>query len=125
MQNATKNSKSIHKNSKYGAQKFKIFQFLFKKFKKKFLSTGTSKLREIKKSIKIIPKKKLILLHCVSSYPCDLRNANLPKINSLKKISKIVGFSDHTIGLTASLAALNFKIKYIEEHCTFNKNLPG
>jgi sialic acid synthase SpsE len=107
------------------SRNLKLINFCSKKFKKIFLSTGTSKLSEIKKSIKIIPKKKLILLHCVSSYPCDLRNANLPKINSLKKISKIVGFSDHTIRLTASLAALNFKIKYIEKHFTIDKNLPG
>jgi sialic acid synthase SpsE len=107
------------------SRNLKLITFCSKKFKKVFLSTGTSKLNEIKKSIKIIPKKKLILLHCVSSYPCDLVNANLPKINLLKKITKDVGFSDHTIGLTASLVSLNFKIKYIEKHFTIDQNLPG
>ena len=64
-------------------------------------------------------------MHCVSSYPCESRNANLPRINELKKFFKHVGFSDHTQGINVSCASLEYGVEFIEKHFTTDHNLPG
>ena len=43
--------------------------------------------------------EKLVLLHCVSSYPCKPENINFPKMEELKKITKNVGYSGHFEGI--------------------------
>ena len=103
----------------------KLIIYCVKKFKKIILSTGTSNLKEIKEIIKFIPKKKLTLMHCVSSYPCELKNINLLKIQKLRKLSNKVGFSDHTIGTLASKISLEFDPELIEKHFTISRKLPG
>ena len=62
-------------------------------------------------------------MHCVSSYPCSPENANLPRINHLSK--NFDGFSDHELGIDASLASLKYKTFCIEKHFTIDNNLPG
>lgn len=103
----------------------KLIIFCAKKFKKIILSTGTSSLNEIKKIVKLIPKKKLILMHCVSSYPCELKNINLLRIKKLQLLNSKVGFSDHTMGTQVSKISLEFNPVLIEKHFTINRKLPG
>ena len=38
----------------------------------------------------------LIVMHCVSAYPCEAKNINLPRIEHLRQYFDHVGFSDHT-----------------------------
>jgi N,N'-diacetyllegionaminate synthase len=90
-----------------------------------FISTGTSTIDEIKKSLSHIHKSKVVLLHCVSSYPLLYENANLPQITRLKKISEVVGYSDHTGGVEGAKTALEYDIQFIEKHFTIDHNLPG
>ena len=84
------------------------------------LSTGMATINEIKSAIKIINKfhKKIILLHCVSNYPTELKDINLLRINNLKKIFKNypIGLSDHTNNILSSVAALPLGIVAIEKH---------
>ena len=103
----------------------KLIIYCSKKFKKIILSTGTSTFNEIKQIIKLIPKKKLILMHCVSSYPCKLENINLLMIQKLRKLNSKVGFSDHTIGTIASKFSLEFEPELLEKHFTISRKLPG
>ena len=97
------------------------------------LSTGMTSLKEIIKSknmiFKIWKKKKiksqkLVIMHCVSSYPVIDKEANLLAINALKKNFKdcVIGYSDHTLGNTSCLAAVALGAKVIEKHFTLNKN---
>ena len=60
----------------------------------------------------------IIFLHCVSDYPADLKSMKISKVN----FSDIEGFSDHTVGLTASKAAMARGAKYIEKHFTLNQS---
>jgi N,N'-diacetyllegionaminate synthase len=81
---------------------------------------------EIAEALKLLKNKKTILLHCVSLYPCDLKDINLKRMETLSKIfKKDVGFSDHTIGIEATMLAIKNGAKYIEKHFTLDKNLPG
>ncbi|HVN96938.1 MAG TPA: N-acetylneuraminate synthase family protein [Syntrophorhabdaceae bacterium] len=63
----------------------------------------------------------LAVLHCVSSYPTDLYNANLSFINDLRRISSTVGYSDHTIGIEAALLSVAMGARIIEKHFTVDK----
>lgn len=102
-----------------------LINYCSKNFKHVMISSGTSKFKEILNSCKKIPKTKLTVLHCVSSYPCKFTDVNLPKINLFKKKFKSVGFSDHTLGIEASILSLKYNPKYIEKHFTVNNSLPG
>tara|TARA_Y100000816_G_C26089940_1_gene575836 strand:+ start:73 stop:1074 length:1002 start_codon:yes stop_codon:yes gene_type:complete len=93
------------------------------------LSTGASDFSEIKTAIKIIKKKyknktkkKLILMHCVSSYPVPDKFANMLSVKYLKdRFNLITGYSNHVIGINACLASICLGAKIIEFHFTDNK----
>ena len=99
--------------------------------KKIILSTGMSTSEEIKKAINILissgtKKRNITILHCSSEYPADRNNLNLLSIPLLKKSFKInVGYSDHSLGLQASLTAVALGAQIIEKHFTTNKKLSG
>lgn len=94
-------------------------------FEKVIVSTGAAKWDEIKAIPTLIDKKKLILMHCVSSYPCSAEDVNLPRISSLKELSNEVGYSGHFPGIDDAMASMSFGISYIEKHFTTDQNLPG
>mgnify|MGYP001452136817 FL=1 len=95
-------------------------------FDKVMVSTGTSTLEEIVESCSGVPRDKLVLLHCVSSYPCDFESVNLPRLQAFgRKYSDHIGFSDHSMGIEASVLALRYDLDYIEKHFTTDNNLPG
>ena len=89
------------------------------------LSTGMADHYEINNAIRILRGNKVFLLHCVSLYPCPTKLANLQRINSLKIYKKIVGYSDHCIGINASLKAISMGAGIIEKHFTLNKYKKG
>jgi len=103
--------------------------FLIKKIvnKKKFniLSTGMANKKEIIEACKLVPKKKLALLHCVSLYPAKPNETNLKRLEKLKKYSYNTGFSDHTIGVIASIKAITMGAKIIEKHFTYDHKADG
>jgi N,N'-diacetyllegionaminate synthase len=103
--------------------------FLIKKIidKKKYniLSTGMANEKEIKKTCKLFNKKKLTLLHCVSLYPTSIKDINLRRMIKLKEYSESVGFSDHTIGIHASIKAITMGAKIIEKHFTYDNKADG
>ena len=61
-------------------------------------------------------------LYCVPKYPCEYRDIRLPVSF---RTSRYDGFSDHTIGIEASLVALARGAQIIEKHFTLNKGLEG
>lgn len=63
----------------------------------------------------------LVLLHCVSAYPTPLAEANLAAIRSLAALGRPVGYSDHTLGVTAALMAVALGARVIEKHFTLSK----
>jgi N-acetylneuraminate synthase/N,N'-diacetyllegionaminate synthase len=68
----------------------------------------------------------LILLHCVSSYPAPHETVHLRAMNALSTVYRCpVGFSDHTEGAVAAIAAAVLGASIVEKHFTLDKNLPG
>jgi sialic acid synthase SpsE len=64
----------------------------------------------------------IALLHCVSSYPTPPEEANLLAIQTLSEIADVVGYSDHTLGIEAAVAAAALGARIIEKHFTLDKN---
>jgi len=90
------------------------------------VSTGMTEASEIKKTIHLLNGHDYIMLHCMSIYPTPLYQCNLNRINWLKKQGVTrVGFSDHSVGTEASLAAMTMGIEIIEKHFTLDRTLPG
>lgn len=99
-----------------------------KSFKKPIIiSTGLFEIKDLKKTLKFLDydKKKLAILHCISSYPTKLLNTQLSNINEIKKFKYPVGFSDHTIGKDASISALSLGARIFEKHITLNNKSKG
>ena len=92
-----------------------------------FVSTGASTQREIQSAVEIFNKvnTSYTLLHCVSSYPCEFKNANMKRINDLKKYSDSVGYSGHCSGIHDAVCSLDFGVDVIEKHFTIDSSLPG
>ena len=93
------------------------------------LSTGMASLAEIDEAVRTFENaggKDLTLLHCVSQYPAPMGDVHLRKITSLKHAFDYpVGFSDHTIGVEASIGAVTLGASFIEKHFTLSHDLPG
>jgi len=117
---------------KIGSGDLNNLPFLARVAKKKkpiILSTGMSNLSEVLEAIKTIKKvgnKKISLLHCTTSYPCDFKDVNLKAIETLKnKFNLPVGYSDHTLGLNVAIAAVALGAEIVEKHITLDKDMPG
>lgn len=93
------------------------------------LSTGMATIPEIRKTVNFYKRNgmsKLVLLHCVSSYPCSVKSLNLKSMSKLKKIFNLpLGYSDHSIGNDAAIMSVGFGAIIIEKHFTIDKSLSG
>ena len=68
----------------------------------------------------------LVLLHCVSNYPADPADVNLSAMGTMSAAFGVpVGYSDHTLGVEVSLAAVALGACMIEKHLTLDRGLPG
>jgi N,N'-diacetyllegionaminate synthase len=93
------------------------------------VATGMASLGEVEHVVNIFDEANnpnLLLLHCVSNYPCSDESLNLKAINTLASaFGKPVGFSDHSVGSLAAALSVALGAKVIEKHFTLDKNMPG
>ena len=94
-------------------------------FDKVYISIGTTTWDEVKELTRVVDINKTCIMHCVSTYPLDPKNANILKLNELNKIFKLIGYSDHMQGVESAKVAMEFEIHVIEKHFTIDNNLPG
>ena len=103
-----------------------LIKFCIKKFKIVLISTGASRWAEILKISKLPGfKKKVTLLHCVSTYPANSNIINLNRLKNLSSLTKNVGYSGHYSGIEDAVFALNYGVSYVEKHFTIDNRLPG
>lgn len=109
---------------------YPLIQAVCRKKKPIIVSTGLADMARVKKTIAFIRDQwksaghhgSLAILHCVSSYPVPNENANLRAIQTLARTFDCeVGYSDHTLGLNACIAAVALGARIIEKHFTLNK----
>jgi N,N'-diacetyllegionaminate synthase len=95
------------------------------------LSTGMSSMDEIAAAIDILersgtPRAKITVLHCTTAYPVPACDVNLRAMQSIHREFNVdVGYSDHTLGIEISIAAVALGATVIEKHFTMDRNLPG
>ncbi len=93
------------------------------------LSTGMATIDEVDAAVAAIRAggdPPLALLHCLSAYPAPPPETNLRAIRALRaRYGVEVGFSDHTTGMAAPIAAVALGAVIIEKHLTLDRDLPG
>lgn len=90
------------------------------------LSVGLAVEDEIADALARLSRCDVTLLHCVSLYPTPPGRINLRSIPYLReRFGTAVGFSDHTVGYHAALAARALGAEVIEKHFTLSHDLPG
>ena len=71
---------------------------------------------------KIGIEQEMAILHCVTSYPTPLAEANILSIRRLQELGVTVGYSDHTIGIEAAVISVALGARIIEKHFTIAKD---
>ena len=93
------------------------------------VSTGMSDMTEMSAAVETVLKAgnpNLIVLHCVSSYPCPPQSANLPMIKKIRQtFDTVTGYSDHTSGIDIALASAVLGASVIEKHFTLDRRMDG
>jgi pseudaminic acid synthase len=104
-----------------------LIRYTASKQKPMIISTGIATINEIQEAIetcKSVGNHNITLLKCTSAYPAPLEEANLKGIQFLKeKFNLPIGFSDHTLGITAPIAAVSLGAQVIEKHFILDKNI--
>lgn len=106
-----------------------FLKHIARKQKPVILSTGMSTMEEIEEALEWIYEegnRNITLLHCTSCYPTAFEDANLDSIKTLRHAFNVkVGFSDHTPGIEAPVAAVALGAEVIEKHITLDRNMNG
>jgi N,N'-diacetyllegionaminate synthase len=102
------------------------------------MSSGMATLDEVQRAVKWIAARwqaaklpapgaqNLTLLHCTSAYPAPAASLNLRAIQTMARATGLpIGYSDHSEGAEAALAAVALGATVIEKHLTLDKGLPG
>ena len=93
------------------------------------LSTGMSTLAQVATAYDTLLNAgapSVSLLHCTTNYPCPYEEVNLRAMLTLKDAYKCqVGYSDHTMGIEISVAAVAMGAEIIEKHFTLDRNMEG
>ena len=106
-----------------------LIEYVASKSKPVIISTGIATEEDIQEAIKACERagnKDIILLKCSSSYPSPLEDINLRNITYLSDIfGKLVGLSDHTLGISVPIASVALGACLIEKHLTLDRNQGG
>jgi len=106
-----------------------LLEHLAKKGKPMIVSTGMSTLEEIRDAVDAIRQhnEHIILLHCISDYPCESKDVNLRVMETLRReFDVLVGYSGHEkSGWAVTEAAVALGAVVIERHISLDRTLPG
>jgi N-acetylneuraminate synthase len=70
--------------------------------------------------------RSVTVLHCTTQYPAPVDSLNLRAMGTIAETYGVpVGYSDHSLGATASIAAVALGATVIEKHFTLDKGLEG
>lgn len=106
-----------------------LLRYVNRHFDTVFMSTGMAVMPEIERAVSWLGDvKHLYLLHCVSDYPLAPEHANLRVMETLRGAfghRARIGYSDHTIGILAPIAAVAMGAEVVEKHITLDRTLEG
>ncbi len=115
-----------------------FLRFLASKDRPLIVSTGMADLQESEEAVAVIaatradcgftgPIEEMVtVLHCTSNYPAACSDVNLRAMRTIAEATSLpVGYSDHTLGVAVSTAAVGLGAVVIEKHFTLDSTLPG
>ena len=105
-----------------------LLELIARERKLTFISTGMSEVKDVNYAVKIFKKNKcdFVLMHCVSTYPCEEKDLNLNLIPTLKEKFKCkIGYSGHETTVSPTYAAWFLGADYIERHITLDRTMYG
>ena len=118
-----------YKIASFEATDLPLIRYVASKGKPMIMSTGMCSEEEIAEAVNTAREagcKELVLLHCISSYPAPINQANLRQMPNLAaRFNSLPGLSDHTLGTTASVAAVALGACVIEKHFTLSRQDKG
>lgn len=94
------------------------------------LSTGAAEMRDVQRAVRALRRggaEEVALLHCTSVYPARAESLNLRAVRTLADEFQdcVIGFSDHSLGTTAAVAAVAMGATVVEKHVTLSKRDAG
>lgn len=116
-----------------------FIEFINHHFERVFMSTGMASLDEVKEAVSLLDKvQTLFIMHCISEYPTGplLEQRGLKalsyedvRLNMMRILMELfpqhnIGYSDHTSGILAPVAAVAMGAKVIEKHITLDRKIP-
>ncbi len=107
---------------------FVLLDYLTSTKKPIIISSGMSTIEELDVSMDFLKRRnaQVILLHCVSKYPCPPEELRLGTIELLRaRYGVTTGFSDHSIGIDSALAAAALGARVVEKHFSLSRDLWG
>jgi N,N'-diacetyllegionaminate synthase len=120
---------SAYKVGSDDAVNIPFLKYIARKGKPIILATGMCTMEEVKESVSAIMgegNSQLVLLHVVTSYPTHPEHVNLLAMKKMMdEFDFPVGYSDHTIGTVACVAAAAMGAAVLEKHFTIDKNADG
>ena len=116
-----------YKIASFEVTDYDFVEFVAKKGKPIIISTGIAYEEEIRDVVQICKNagnSDIALLKCTSSYPAPLNGMNLQTIADMReKFGVEVGFSDHTLGVTAPVVAVSLGARIVEKHFILDKSV--
>lgn len=120
---------SAYKIASFEITDYELVSYVASKGKPIIISTGIATIDEIQDIVDICKScgnNDIVLLQCTSEYPAPLEEANLRTISNMKETFGVeVGFSDHTMGHTATVVAVSLGAKIIEKHFIIDRSIGG
>lgn len=99
--------------------------------KKVIISSGMADIGEIEDALIALegaglPREHITVLHCNTEYPTPFEDVNLKAMQIISTAFGVrAGYSDHTLGIEVSIAAVAMGATVIEKHFTLDKNMEG
>ncbi|MFN4085537.1 MAG: N-acetylneuraminate synthase [Spirosomataceae bacterium] len=110
---------------------FPYLRKMAQSFPNLILSTGMATLQEVKEALAVLYRfghspETVTVLHCTTQYPTPLEEVNLHVLRTFQfELGTSIGYSDHTLGIEVSLAAVALGATVIEKHFTLSREMPG
>lgn len=102
------------------------------------LSTGMANLQEVEAAVAAVRATRealghtgeladyVTVLHCTSNYPAAAVDVNLRAMGTMRQALNLpIGYSDHTDGISISIAAVAQGATVIEKHFTISRDMKG
>lgn len=106
-----------------------LIEYTAAKGKPIIISTGIATLSDIEEALEACRRSRndqITLLKCTSAYPAALEEMNLLTISDMqKRFGVTVGLSDHTMSLSAPVAAVALGARVIEKHFILDRGMGG